>query len=704
MPRLTGRTGAAFGLVCAAVLLFASISIGLRVPGTTFPDPFGSGASLDYRALRFGNFAPLRGDFIARELGSVIAESDVRRPSLRGSAFAPADGLRSVTADPLTITHLFGNDDFADAFAVTSVPFTARTNTEPATRQAGEPSNCGAGGGTAWYRYRAPRRIGLLANTFGSGFGTALGVYSGNDLSSLQRIACATDGSGFAQVAFPAQEGQTYWFQIAAPSGGGRLVFNLTLKGVTTVASASSNGRQGNGNAILPTISANGRFVSFYSAASFAGYRPPPPCQPSPYFDVCRPAVFLRDRRTHRIAHVDKVAQTTLGQPTGLNPTNDQSSITGSLSADGRFVAFYSGHTSLVEGDTNDTWDVFVRDQQRGTVGRVSVSTSGAQGNRASYTGSISADGRYIAFVSAADNLVPGDTNLAPDVFVRDLRTSKTIRVSVSSSGGQANLVRSPDFPLEAGSHLLALSANGRFVLFRSTASNLVAGDTNEHADVFVHDLVERTTKRVSVSSQGREADADSRQPIGIAQGAISNDGRYAFFNSNATNLVPNDTNAQEDLFVRNIVRGTTERVSVSSTGAQSNRGVGASDPFALITTTFTQVFLEPQNISQVAYSATPDGRYVAFSSDATNLVPGDRNQTTDIFLRDLRTGNTTIVSLASSGQQSNGASNSPALSADGRFIAYRSAASNLVPGDTNGHEDVFVYEIPGQQELSGWH
>jgi len=287
---------------------------------------------------------------------------------------------------------------------------------------------------------------------------------------------------------------------------------------------------------------------------------------------------------------------------------------------------------------------------------------------------------------------------------VHDLRRSTTARVSVSSAEAEANLLRSRGYPLEAGSHLLALSANGRFVLFRSTASNLVPGDTNEFADVFVRDLRRGTTTRVSVSSRGEEADADSRQPVGIAQAAVSDDGRYAFFNSNASNLVPNDTNQEEDLFVRNIIAGTTQRVSVSSTGAQANRGVGASDPFALFIAAFTNVTVEQQNLSQVAYSATPDGRYVAFSSDATNLVPGDRNNTTDVFLRDLWTGNTTIVSLASTGEQSDGASNSPALSADGRFIAYRSAATNLVPGDTNGQEDVFVYEIPGAHELSGWH
>ena len=702
MPRLTGRTGAIFGLVCTAALLFSTISVGLRVPGVTFLDPFGSGSSLDYRALRFGSFAPLRGEFIAQELGSVIGETGPRS-STRAASTLDTGGLRSVTADPLTVVHRFSNDDFGEAYAVTSIPFTARTSTGSASRQPEEPTSCAPRGGTAWYRYRSPRQIGLLANTFGSGYGTALGVFTGTDPSDLRRVACDSDTSGFAQVAFPAQAGETYWFQIAGPSGGGRLVFNLTLKGVTTLASAAASGEQGDSDSILPTISADGRFVSFYSAArTFTGDEPASPCVPNPYFDICRPAVFLRDRSTHRITRVDNVEPG--GPPVRSASIADQTSITGSLSADGRYVAFWSGHSDLVEDDTNDTWDVFVLDRRNDRVRRVSVSSTGTEGNRPSFNAGISADGRYVAFTSAADNLVPGDTNLAPDVFVHDLRRSTTARVSVSSAEAEANLLRSRGYPLEAGSHLLALSANGRFVLFRSTASNLVPGDTNEFADVFVRDLRRGTTTRVSVSSRGEEADADSRQPVGIAQAAVSDDGRYAFFNSNASNLVPNDTNQEEDLFVRNIIAGTTQRVSVSSTGAQANRGVGASDPFALFIAAFTNVTVEQQNLSQVAYSATPDGRYVAFSSDATNLVPGDRNNTTDVFLRDLWTGNTTIVSLASTGEQSDGASNSPALSADGRFIAYRSAATNLVPGDTNGQEDVFVYEIPGAHELSGWH
>ncbi len=697
MPKLTGRTTAFLGLVLAAGLLFVSIGIGLRVPSETALDPFGTSPSLDYRALRVGGIEPLSGRFIEEELGSVIGGT---RSGTQSLGRTDLGRLRSVTADPLTVVHGFCNDDFAEAFAVSTVPFTARTSTVPASRQAAEPGGCGADGGTAWYRYRSPQRIGLLANTFGTAYGTVLGVFVGTDITNLRRVACDNDTSGFSQVAFPAQPGQTYWFQIAGPSGGGRLVFNLTLKGLTTLASVANSGLQGDSDSFLPSISGNGRFVSFYSS-SFVTDRPPP-CLRNPYFDLCNVTVFLRDRSAHRISNILTPATGPL--PVSSPSVTDQTSISGTISADGRYVSFWSGRPDIVPGDTNDTWDVFVLDRQTKRVRRVSTSSSGAQGDGASFNPSISADGRYIAFTSSADNMVPDDTNMTPDVFVHDLRNSKTVRASVGMKGEQGNLLRSTNYPLESGSHLLSISATGRFVLFRSTASNLTAGDGNGFADVFVRDLHRGTTTRVSVGRGGEEADADSRQPVGIAQGAIAANGRFAFFNSNASNLVPGDTNNQEDLFVRDIVKGVTRRVSVSSTGAQSDRGVGASDPFALFIATFTQLTVERQNLSQVAYSATPDGRYVAFSSDATNLVPGDRNNATDVFLRDLFTGNTTLVSLASTGRQSDGASNSPAVSADGRFIAFRSAASNLVPGDTNGQEDVFVYEIPGQREASGWY
>jgi Tol biopolymer transport system component len=324
-----------------------------------------------------------------------------------------------------------------------------------------------------------------------------------------------------------------------------------------------------------------------------------------------------------------------------------------SRSFDGRYVAFVSDSTDLVPGDTNGHLDVFVRDLQAGTTIRASVDSSGAQGNDDSSlfsVPSISADGRYLAFDSLATNLVPGDTNVQPDVFVRDLQAGTTTRVSVDSSGGQAD-----DYSLQP-----SISADGRYVAFWSGATNLVPGDTNGQPDVFVKDLQTGATIRVSSDSSGTQGNGISLVP------SISADGRYVAFVSDATNLVVGDGNGAADVFLRDLLTGTTTLVSVDSSGAQSN-GASASPTISAA------------------------GRFVAFTSAATNLVQGDTNGWEDAFLHDNLLGNTVRVSVDSAGAQGNGLSRSPSMSADGRFVAFQSAASNLVAGDTNGWDDVFL-------------
>jgi WD40-like Beta Propeller Repeat len=225
---------------------------------------------------------------------------------------------------------------------------------------------------------------------------------------------------------------------------------------------------------------------------------------------------------------------------------------------------------------------------------RVSVSSSGAQANKLfSLNPSISTDGRFVAFESQASNLVPGDTNRANDVFVHDLRTGKTRRVSVSSSGAQAN--GSGFFPLSA---YPSISADGRFVAFDSPAPNLVRRDTNRRPDVFIHDLRTGET-RLSVSSRGRQGNKKSFNP------SISAAGHFVAFKSYATDLVRHDTNASRDVFVHGLRTGKTRRVSVSSRGRQGNKDSGTP-------------------------SISADGRFVAFASDAPNLVPGDTNRAFD--------------------------------------------------------------------------
>jgi Tol biopolymer transport system component len=332
----------------------------------------------------------------------------------------------------------------------------------------------------------------------------------------------------------------------------------------------------------------------------------------------------------------------------GSQANNDNYSL--AISADGRYVAFYSAASSLVPGDTNGALDVFVRDRRAGTTQRVSVATDGSQGNGFSYDPAISADGRYVAFDSYASSLVPGDTNGDSDVFVRDRRLGTTQRVSVATNGSQGN----------GDSASPAISADGRYVAFSSDASNLVPGDTNGALDVFVRDRRSGTTQRVSVATDGSQANGGSP--------AISADGRYVAFTSVASNLVPGDTNGFEDVFVRDLKSGTTRRVSVATDGSQGN------------------------NDSSVRPAISADGRYVAFESYASNLVPGDTNGLE--FVRDLRLDTTRQVDVAADGGQPNGLSFFPAISADGRYVAFESYASNLVPGDTNHSADVFVRDL----------
>lgn len=350
------------------------------------------------------------------------------------------------------------------------------------------------------------------------------------------------------------------------------------------------------------------------------------------------------------------------------------------ISANGRYVAFWSETFYLVPGDTNSVTDVFVRDRRAGVTSRVSVSSDGGQGNGESRDASISADGRYVAFSSWAKNLVPGDTNEigstevhepieGQDVFVRDRKRGETSRINVASNGRQAN----------RNSHRPAVSADGRYVAFTSTADNLVAGDTNRKADVFVHDRLQRRTTRVSVSSNGRQGNrvsGDVNEPgVGVkgffsfSSVAISGDGRFVAFASDADNLAPGDMNRQADVFVRDLRKRVTTRISLANNGREGNRGGG--DP-----------------------AISSDGRYVAFLSAAGNLVRGDTNHTADVFVRDLWRQRTTRISVASDGRQGNrGHSGDPAISADGRYVAFVSSAANLVQRDTNFEDDVFLHD-----------
>lgn len=395
--------------------------------------------------------------------------------------------------------------------------------------------------------------------------------------------------------------------------------------------SVAGDGSQANSDSSDSAVSADGRYVVFTSSATnlVAG-------DTNSASDV-----FLRDRASH--------STTLLSAATDGSPANNASSGA-AISDNGEWIAFSSMASNVVDADTNGTWDIFLYQLSTGEKRLVSTAWDGSPGNGESTTPAISADGRYIAFTSWASNLVISDTNATGDVFLVDVAGATIERVSVASDGTEG-------YGFSRGA---SLSADGRYVAFVSSAANLVAGDTNDASDIFVRDRLSRTTVRVSVASDGTEATGGSSSP------AVSADGRYIAFSSEASNLVAGDSNAQSDVFVHDRITGETRRVSVSSAGAEANAG-------------------------SYCYDISADGDYVLFASDANNLVvPGDTNAYRDVFVHRISTGETWLISVNEAGEAGNSYSDVPDCSPDGRWIVFRSLASNLVPGDTNASWDIY--------------
>ncbi len=406
---------------------------------------------------------------------------------------------------------------------------------------------------------------------------------------------------------------------------------------VITIVSRATDGTLGNNWSRVEagrSVSGDGRFVAFYSNASNLV-----PGDENSSYDV-----FVHDRLT---------GSTTLVSATPQGSAGDWSSEWPSISYNGRYVAFYSRASNLVPVDANGyTYDVFVRDLATGATTLVSVSSTGEQGDRSSQNPSISGDGRLVAFQSDAYNLVPDDPGTGySDIYLRDRVDGRTTVISVSSDGTRG----------DGHSYTPAISHDGRYVAFLSYATNLVSGDTNNAADIFLHELASGETRRVSVGGDGSQADGNSSSP------QISGDGRYVVFFSSATNLVSGDANGVADIFLHDQITGDTTRLSLSSQGTPGNGQstaptISADGRYAAFmsaapnlvpgVTTANQVYLRDlqsgetsclsctaEGVPGAGYSATPalsgDGRVAAFWSYATNLVEGDSNSQADVFVVD---------------------------------------------------------------------
>lgn len=456
-----------------------------------------------------------------------------------------------------------------------------------------------------------------------------------------------------------------------APSGGGSnfqvFAINPAAPGVLQRVSVASDGAEALlGADAPPRLSADGRFIAFSSADSAL----------VPSDNNGATDIFVRDTcRGVSTNCTPKTVRVSVASD-GTEPFGGGSS-TPAISADGRFVAFESAATNLVPDDTNSLPDIFVQDRDADADGifdeagaiatvRVSVAGDGAQANQASSEPSISADGRRIAFLSPATNLVPGNANTLPDIFVHDRDADAD---GIFDEPGGIAMVRVVDDG-DASISEPVLSANGRFVAY---SQDFCTGDLFCTTAVGVRD----TCFGAGAGCLPSDAAAFIAMTFDVPQThapALSANGRFVAFQT-TTDFLPQDTNNRADIFVHDRSTGVTIRVSEAVDGTQADGG-GAP-------------------------ALSPDGRFVAFASGATNLVPGDTNGVADIFVLDRGCGfdmpgcspNKVLarVSLAGDGSQANGHSLAPSLSADGSFVAFASVATNLVVGDTNAFQDVFL-------------
>lgn len=414
--------------------------------------------------------------------------------------------------------------------------------------------------------------------------------------------------------------------------------------GRTELVSPAMGGGASSGISTGGDVSADGRIVAFQSDS--------PDLVPEKTNRAGAVYVYDRDSEVMKLASVSSEGELANG-----------SAFASGISGDGRFVAFTSSATNLVPDDGNGATDTFVHDVVTGTTERVSVAADGTEADAASQNATISGDGRYVAFASRATNIVEAGANGQLNIFVKDRVEGAVYLASQSTEGQQGN--GSSFFP--------DLSEDGRFVVFYTFASNLVADDTNGRTDVYLHDIETGQTERVSLTWNGQQANDSSNRP------SVSADGRYVAFASSATNIVPNAASPNifpGDVYVRDRVRRLTERVSTTNAGEVGDR------------TSFT-----PQ--------ISPDGRYVIFTSIATNLVRGYPTycppETTnlarcrDVFLHDRQLQRTERVSLGNNEVQGNGPLSVGSMTPDATTVAFFGQATNLVAGPDDDEPDVFV-------------
>lgn len=443
-------------------------------------------------------------------------------------------------------------------------------------------------------------------------------------------------------------------------------------------------GTAANGESSSAALSLDGSFVSYSTDATNLATTP---ADTNGFLDIV--VSRCRNPDTDCIPIGDRVSLGPVDPNTTERVEGDGPSTHSAISGDGRFVAFASLATNFITNDTNNAWDIFVRDTCEGldpadctpATTRISVDSTGAEANGDSVEPVISSDGRFIAFRSLASNLVAGDTNGAGDIFVRDTClgvamgcTPATVRVSLASDGSEATGI----------SLRPAISPDGRFVAFESLASNLTAGDTNGAVDIFVRDTClgagigcTPATVRASLANDGSEPNGNS------FRATVSSGGRFVVFESSAANLITGDTNGFSDAFLRDTCLGgplgcvsTTTRISIDLNEAE-----------------FPSISGEP--------SVDSAGRFIVFTVIPTGFADGDPNGASEIYVRDTCVGEpvdcvpmTTLVSVGPAGERVNGDCSQPVISADGTAVAFQSSATNLTATDIDVLIGIFVVDL----------
>jgi Tol biopolymer transport system component len=406
----------------------------------------------------------------------------------------------------------------------------------------------------------------------------------------------------------------------------------VALEESPTLASASGDGVKGNAGGSFPDLAASGTAIAFLSTSTNLD-----PGDTDAVTDV-----YVKELRSG-----DLVLASTSDSGAKANAL----STSPAMSGDGGFVAFLSNATNLDPGDTDTTSDVYVKDIATGDVVLASTSFAGVKGDENSFDPDLSGGGERVAFLSFATNFDPLALDGPADLYVKDLATGDLFLASTSSAGVDGGgVIFGPP----------SISRSGEYVAFITSATNLDPQDTDFRTDVYVKRISDGTLFLASTSPSGTKGLGSS------ADATVSGRGTTVAFSSLSHNLLPDDTDTVEDVYVKDILTGDLQLASTSDDGVKGN-----------------SASFNPQ--------ISGNGRWVAFTSSATNLDPGDTDPDIDIYLKDLVTGNLVLVSTSGDGSKGNGRSFQPSISGRGVFVAFQSEATNLHPDDGDADLDVYV-------------